>query len=50
MSYAIPLLAIILLCAGWALFQVWLDRHDPDAKRRSLRCGDCGCEEPCDDR
>ena len=48
MSYALPLLAVVLLCAGWAIFQLWLSRHDPDANRRSLKCGDCGCEERCE--
>ena len=49
MTYAIPLIAIVLLCAGWAVFQLWLLRHDPDINRRSLKCGECGCEKPCDE-
>lgn len=46
--YLVPLLAIIALCAFWAVFQLWLARHDPDAARRSLKCGNCGCEKQCD--
>jgi len=46
-SYLLPLLAVILLCAGWASFQIWLSRHDPDAKARSLKCGGCGRKDDC---
>ena len=48
MTYALPLLAIISLCAFWAIFQVWLSRHNPDAGKRSLKCGNCECEEQCE--
>ena len=47
-SYFLPLLAIVLLCAFWALFQQWLSRVDPDAKARSLKCGGCGRRGACD--
>jgi hypothetical protein len=47
-SYLLPLIAIVLLCAFWALFQQWLSRIDPDAKERSLKCGGCGRRRECD--
>lgn len=47
MSYFYALLAIIVLCAFWAVFQVWLAKHDPDAKARSLKCGGCGRKDEC---
>lgn len=47
-SYFVPLLAVVLLCAFWAGFQIWLSRHDPDAKKRSLKCGGCGRQDECD--
>ena len=46
-TYLYPLLAVVLLCAFWAIFQVWLARHDPDAKTRSLKCGGCGRQDEC---
>ena len=47
-TYILPLLAIVALCAFWAIFQTWLFRHDPDAERRSLKCGGCGRKDECD--
>ena len=49
LNYLIPLLAIILLCAFWAVFQLWLSRRDPDAARRMQKCGNCACETPCEE-
>ena len=49
-SYLLPLLAIIALCAAWAVFQLWLEKHDPDAhKKRSLKCGACSRKDDCAD-
>ena len=48
-SYLLPLLAIVALCAAWAVFQQWLAAHDPDAKRRSLKCGACSRKDECGD-
>ena len=48
MTYLYSLLAVILLCAFWALFQVWLSGQDPDAEARSLKCGGCGRRNECD--
>lgn len=42
--YLLGLLAFIALCAGWAVFQVWLAKHDPEANQCLRRCGDCDCE------
>lgn len=44
MNYLIALLVFVALCAGWAVFQVWLSRHDADAMRRLNKCGNCGCD------
>ena len=49
-SYLLPVLAIAALCAAWGAFQIWLDKQDPDAKRRSLKCGACGRKDDCSDR
>ena len=46
-KYLLPLLAIVALCAFWAIFQLWLSKHDPEAKARSLKCGGCGGEDEC---
>ena len=47
-TYLLPLLAVVGLCAFWALFQQWLSRVDPDARKRSLKCGGCGRRDECD--
>jgi len=46
--YLLPLLAVVLLCAFWALFQQWLSRRDPDAEKRSTKCGGCGRRGECE--
>ena len=48
-GYLLPLLAIVALCGAWALFQLWLDKHDPDAKNRSHKCGACSRKDDCTD-
>ena len=48
MNYFLPLLTVVLLCALWAVFQLWLWQHDPDAKSRSMKCGSCGRRDECD--
>jgi hypothetical protein len=47
-TYIFPLLAVVALCAFWAIFQLWLERHDPDAQKRSQKCGGCGRKDECD--
>ncbi|MBT8109494.1 MAG: hypothetical protein KJO27_02100 [Gammaproteobacteria bacterium] len=47
MTYFLALLALVLLCGLWAIFQLWLARHDPDAKARSLKCGGCSRQDEC---
>lgn len=44
MTYLAGLLAMVTLCAAWAVFQIWLSRHDPEANQCLRRCGDCNCE------
>ena len=48
MGYVAPLFAIVLLCGCWALFQVWLARQDPELHSRSLKCGNCNCDDECE--
>jgi hypothetical protein len=48
-GYLLPLLAIVALCAAWGLFQLWLDKHDPDARHRSHKCGACSRKDDCAD-
>ena len=43
MNYLLPVLAMIALCAGWAVFQIWLSKHDPDANQCLRNCGSCKC-------
>lgn len=47
-AHLVPLLAIVGLCAFWAIFQLWLFKHDPDAERRATKCNGCNCERPCE--
>ena len=42
--YLVVLLAIAALCAGWALFHLWLSKHDPELAARANKCGNCSCE------
>ena len=46
-TYVLPLLAVVALCAFWAVFQAWLFKHDPDAEQRSTKCGGCGATQQC---
>lgn len=46
-NYLLPLLAIVLLCACWAIFQLWLQRQDPDSAERPTKCGGCGRQDDC---
>ena len=48
MTNLLALLAVIALCAFWAIFQLWLEKHDPDARTRSQKCGGCGRKDECD--
>lgn len=42
--YLVALLAIIVLCAGWGVFQLWLSKHDPELAERANKCGNCSCD------
>ena len=44
-SYLFVLLAVIALCAAWAVFQVWLAKYDPEANQRLRKCGECNCDD-----
>jgi hypothetical protein len=48
MTYLYALLAIVGLCAFWAVFQLWLAKQDPDLGERSQKCGGCGRRNECD--
>jgi hypothetical protein len=43
-NYVIALIAVVALCGAWAVFQIWLSRHDPEANQCLRRCGDCNCD------
>lgn len=49
LGYLYPLLAIIVLCSCWAIFQLWLNKVDPENQSNQAdHTGACsGCEEPC---
>jgi len=47
MTNLLALLAIIALCAFWGIFQLWLEKRDPDAAERSQKCGGCGRKDKC---
>lgn len=46
-DYLLPLALIVALCGAWAVFQLWLEKHDPDARRRSTKCGACSRKDEC---
>jgi hypothetical protein len=48
LNYAYSLLAVVLLCAFWAVFQLWLERRDPDTAARAQKCGGCGRRGECE--
>ena len=48
-TYLYVLIAFIALCVFWAGFQLWLTKHDPELGKRSLKCGNCGCDKQCDE-
>ena len=39
MNYALSLLAVVLLCAFWGVFQQWLAKRDPESASRPQKCG-----------
>jgi len=46
LTHFFALLGLVLLCAGWMVFQLWLGRQDPD-KNEGFRpgCGACSSKE-----
>ena len=44
MHQLLGLLAFIALCAGWAVFQIWLEKYDPEANKCLRNCGSCKCD------
>lgn len=47
LGYFYALLTMILLCAFWAGFQLWLNKVDPENQtNKESSCS--GCEKPCD--
>ena len=42
LTYLLVLIGLALLCGGWALFQLWLEKQDPDkAEGYKPGCGAC---------
>ena len=46
-GYLWSILALAALCAAWVLFQLWLERQDPDDVQIKRACG--GCAHDCRD-
>jgi len=44
LKYLLVLLGLVLLCAGWALFQLWVGKGDPD-KAGGYRQGCKACSQ-----
>jgi len=42
--YLIVLLGVAALCGGWAVFQAWLSKHEPELAERANKCGNCSCD------
>ena len=42
LEYAVPVLCLGAVCAGWVLLQVWITSRDPDTKGIERGCGG-GC-------
>jgi hypothetical protein len=40
-------MAMTNLLALRAIFQLWLEKHAPDVKTRSQKCGGCGRQDEC---
>ena len=47
-TYILPLLSVALLCALWAVFQLWLAGKDPEVATRTSKCGACGRRGDCE--
>ena len=48
MNHLLALIIFVGLCAAWALFQLWLSRHDAEVAERLNKCGNCSCDKPCE--
>jgi hypothetical protein len=47
-GHVLAILALVVLCGAWVLFQRWLGRVDPDGQTIEDRCGGCGsCTRQC---
>jgi len=46
-GYLIGILALVGLCAGWGLFQLWMRRTDPGYRELQGGCGGCRNHESC---
>ena len=43
-QYLGALFAVVVLCAAWGMFHLWLAKHDPELAERANKCGNCSCE------
>ena len=48
MNHLLALVILVALCAGWAVFQLWLGRRDAEVAERLNKCGNCSCDKPCE--
>ena len=45
-TYIFSLLGLIALCVFWGVFERWLNKRDPEAAERPVKCG--GCNDRCE--
>ena len=43
LNYLLAIVGLAALTALWVVFQLWLQKHDPDQKDRCVGCGS-NCE------
>jgi len=49
-QYAIPILALALLCAAWVVVQRWIAKRDPESPGIHRRCDGCPGDDHCEHR
>ena len=47
LGYLLGIGGLIGLCAAWVLFQLWLQRIDPDYRGLEGGCGGCSDKREC---
>ena len=47
LGYLLAIAGLAALCAAWVLFQLWLQRVDPEYRGMKAGCGGCGDKRAC---